>query len=311
MVQDLLVVLGSILMLFLLMSVGFILCKLKKLSQKTLSEISVLVVNVGCPAVIVNTFLNLEYSAEEMHRLLMISGAIAATYVVTILISMFLYPHSDEATKNIKKFAAIYGNCGFMGIPLITSIFGAEGAFIAVITVVIFNIFNMSHGLYLICGKGNIRITKVLINPAIIGVAIGLFFYLLQIKPPAFFATTVNYINNIYSPLAMIIIGGQMASMKLIELFKDATIYSVIAIKLILMPAITFVMLAPLHLGEVVLLTLTIQAACPCAGATSLFCTMVGRDATYAGKLVTVSTILSLITLPLVAMVARMVYQII
>jgi hypothetical protein len=115
----------------------------------------------------------------------------------------------------------------------------------------------------------------------------------------------VSYLSTLNTPLAMVIIGGQMAGADLIAVFKGKDLYLTAAIKLVGLPLLTMAVLLPFHLDTVVFMALVILSGCPTAGATSLFSQLLGKDTALAARLVTLSTLLCIITLPLAALAAR------
>ena len=130
--------------------------------------------------------------------------------------------------------------------------------------------------------------------------------FLLEIRLPAPVLAAVNYMGDLNTPLAMVVIGGQMAGADLLLTFKDRRLYLTTALKLIGMPLLVLGVLLPFGLPSVILLTVVILAGCPVAGATGMFAQMYGKDTATAARLVTLSTLLSIFTLPLVALVARL-----
>ena len=103
----------------------------------------------------------------------------------------------------------------------------------------------------------------------------------------------------------MVIIGAQMSAVDIPRLFRDTRLYGVTAVKLLLIPALVMLVLLPFRLDPVIYVAVVILAGCPVAGATSLMCQIAGKDTSYGAKLVTFSTILSVVTLPVVAAVAK------
>ena len=117
----------------------------------------------------------------------------------------------------------------------------------------------------------------------------------------------VGFLADLNTPLAMVVIGGQMAGADLAATFRAGRLYGAAALKLVVMPLVTIVALFPLGLDPMMYLTLVILAGCPTAGTTSMFCQMFGQDTASAAQLVTLSTLLSMVTLPMVALLAQMV----
>jgi hypothetical protein len=148
---------------------------------------------------------------------------------------------------------------------------------------------------------------QAFLNPGVIGLVIGLALFLLRISLPAPVLSAVNYLGDLNTPLAMVVIGGQMAGADLAATFRQVRLYLAAAIKLVAMPILTMLVLLPFHLDIQLYLTVVILSGCPSAGATSMFAQMCRRDTSTAAQLVTLSTLLSVVTLPLMTLLARLI----
>ena len=118
--------------------------------------------------------------------------------------------------------------------------------------------------------------------------------------------SAVRYISSLNTPLAMIVIGAQMAAVNLPELLRDARLFGVAVVKLLALPALFMAILLPFGLDPVIYTATIILAGCPTAGASSLMCQMAGKDPSYAARLVTFTTVCSILTLPVVAAAAKL-----
>ena len=302
MLDSVLVVGGSVLTLFLLMAVGFVLGKLGILVKDTLSRMSKLLLCVVSPAIMIDTFLGEERTAATVRGLLIAGAVLVVTYVLNMLLVQLLFRRSEN--RGVYRFAVIYGNTGFMGIPLIQSVLGSAGMMPTVISLAVFNISTWTHGNVLIGGRKQLSAKKALLNPGVVGFAISLVLFALQVKLPVPVAKAVSYVGSLNTPLAMVVIGAQMSAVDFRELLRDGKGWIVSALKLLAVPAVTMLVMLPLKLDPVVFMAIAILAACPVAGATSLFSQLNGKDPAPAARAVTLSTVLSILTLPVVAAVA-------
>lgn len=302
MLNSVLVVGSSVLTLFLLMAVGFVLGKLGILVKDTLARMSKVLLCVVSPAIMIDTFLAEERTAATVRGLLIAGGVLAVTYVLNMVLAQLLFRRSED--RGVLRFAVIYGNTGFMGIPLIQSVLGSAGMMPTVISLAVFSITTWTHGNVLIGGRKQLSVKKALINPGVIGFLIALVLFALQVKLPVPAARTVSYIGSLNTPLAMVVIGAQMASVDFRELLRDGRGWLVSALKLVAVPMVTMLVMLPLKLDPVVFMAIAILAACPVAGATSLFCQINGKDPAPAARAVTLSTVLCIVTLPVMAALA-------
>ena len=305
MLKDLTVVGGSVLTLLLMMAVGFVLGKMHILQGEALSQISRVLMCVVSPSLTIHTFLNESPDAATVRGLLISAGVLAGVYVLQGLLVPLLFRRSSADDQGVSRFASIYGNVGFMGVPLIQSVLGAPGMVTTVVSLAVFNLGIWTHGAWLIGGKKGISLKKVLLNPGVVSFVIAILLFSFRVDLPGPVDAALGYISGLNTGLAMVVIGAQMAAVDLRSVLTDGRLYAVSAVKLLALPAAVMLVLLPLGLDPVIYTAVVILAACPTAGATSLLCQMAGKDTSLGARLVTLTTILSVVTLPLVALVAR------
>ena len=300
--NDLMVVAGSVLTLFLMMAVGFVLTKKRMLGTQTLSQMSQLLLKVVAPCVVISS-LQVDFSAGLLKTMAVALAVIAATYVLYGILVHLLFKKQQEATRASLRFGTMFGNIGFMGLPLIQSVLGQEATIFCVMSLAIFNVSNWTYGVALMGDR--ISVKKAVLNPGVLSLAAGVLLFVLQIRLPAPVLSAVEYMGSLNTPLAMVVIGGQMAGADLLATFREKRLYGAALVKLVLMPLLTLAALLPFHLDRLMFLTIVILSGCPTAGATSMFAQMFGKDTATAARMVTLSTLLSILTLPLVALAAR------
>ena len=305
MLESLFVVGGSVLTLFLLMSVGFLFGRMGLLSGDTLSQVSRILLYVVTPCIMLTSF-EVERTAENQAQLLAALAAMAGLYVAYMLLSQVLFPRAGEAHQGIMRFAAVYGNAGFMGLPLIQSVMGDEAMMVAVVGLGIFNAVSWTQGRALIGGRKELSLKKLALNPGIIGFVGGLLLYFTGWRFPGPLDSAVAYLGSLNTPLAMVVIGGQMAQADLVKVFSTRKLYLVSAVKLLAVPMLTALALLPFRPDPVIYVAAVILAGCPTAGATSLFAQSMGKDAALAAQQVTLSTLLCVVALPVMASLAQL-----
>ncbi len=304
MMQDISLVTGSVLTLFLVMGVGYALAKLGMLAQSTLPQLSKILLYAVTPAIMVDCF-QVERTLEMDRQLLEAGGVLVGIYLLYIVLGQLCFRRRPPEEQGVMRFSAIYGNTGFMGLPLIDAVLGDEAMMITVIAIGVFNLASWTHGVACIGGKENSSLRKAVLNPGVLSFAVALVLYLARVDLPWPVGNAAKDLADLNTPLAMIVIGAQMASADLKETFRDVRLYLVSAVKLLVMPAITILVLLPLHLNGIIFTTLVILSGCPTGGSSSLFCQMLNRDSSLAAKQVTFSTLLCIVTLPLVTLAAR------
>lgn len=305
MLESLLVVGGSVLTLFLLMSVGFLFGRMGLLSGETLSQVSRILLYVVTPCILITSF-EVERTPKSQGQLLASLVAMAGIYVVYMVLSVLLFPREGETHKGMMRFAAVYGNAGFMGLPLIQSIMGDEAMMVAVVGLAVFNVTSWTQGRVLMGGWPELSLKKVALNPGILGFAIGAVLFFTGWRFPGPLDSAVAYLGSLNTPLAMVVIGGQMAQADLVKVFSTKKLYLVSAVKLIGLPLLTALALLPFRPDPVIYVAAVILAGCPTAGATSLFAQGMGKDAALGAQQVTLSTLLCVVTLPVMASLAQL-----
>lgn len=304
MLNDVMVVGGSVLTLLLMMAVGFVLGKLKILHGEALSQISRVLMCVVSPMLTVNTFLNETPDADTVRGLLISAGVLVGVYALQGALVPLLFRRVPDEQRGVSRFAAIYGNVGFMGVPLIQSVLGTPGMVTTVVSLAVFNVGIWTHGAWLIGGKRGVSVKKMLLNPGVISFAIAMLLFFFRADLPGPVRAAVGHISGLNTGLAMVVIGAQMAAVDLRSVITDRRLYAVSAVKLLGLPALVMLVLLPFGLDPVIYTAVVILAACPTAGATSLLCQMAGKDTSLGARLVTLTTILSVVTLPLAAFAA-------
>ncbi len=294
--------------MFILLFFGYFLFKAKMLSEESTKQLSAITLTIVNPVVIFNSYM-MDFNTELLAGLGIAVLLGAAAHIAFILVSNIVVKKCRDNCE-IERFAMIYANCGFMGIPLINATFGAEGVFYLTGFITMFNLFMWTHGTLLMSGKKNEsfgamlkNIGKVLVSPAIIAIAAGMVFFFTGLRLPDILQTPLDYIGSLNTPLAMIVSGATIAKAGLLKGFRSPRVYFVQVFKLLAVPlvlAAIFVPLGRLGVSMMVIDTILIAASAPTASATIMFSYRHGRDEAYASGQFAVSTIASMATMPLI-----------
>lgn len=304
MLERFIVVLGQVMTLFLLMGVGFGMGKLGKISPHSTVEMSTLLLYVVTPCIIINSF-QTDYDPAVLRTLGLGAVCLVGCYAIYAVIVSGFFRKDPQELRAPMQFGAMYGNTGFMGLPLIQAILGDQALIFAVVSSVIFNLWSWSHGIIMMSGERKISLKKMLLNPGMIGMVVGLPLFLTRTTLPGVLYKTVGYIADLNTPLAMVVIGAQMARGDLRATFRDKKLYGVSVIKLVLLPLVTAAVLLPFRGERLFYMTAVILAGAPTAGVTSMFAEKFNKSPERTAQLVSFSTLLSIITLPVVAVLAE------
>ena len=302
MLGDLLVVVGQVGTLFLLMGVGFLLTRLGKISADTRGQMSFLLLYVIAPCLVIET-LQVDLTPELLVLLGKALLAFLASHLIFILLSRPTFPSRDADTRPVLQFGIIFANTGFMGYPLVEAVAGPDALIFAAVSTVVFNLVQWSYGIVLMGGKASAR--SMLVNPGTISIAVGAALLFSGLRLPVAVNHAVSFLADMNTPLAMVVIGAQLAAADLPAVFRQPRLYLAAGLRLAAIPLLTALLLLPLRLSGGFYCAMVLLSAVPTAGITSLFAQRFGRDTVLAGQLITLSTLLSIVTLPLFSVLAQ------
>ena len=203
------------------------------------------------------------------------------------------------------RFGLTFGNVGFMGIPVITAVFGYEGLFYVAMALAAFNLITFTIGIKIFDTQGTTKTSPLQIiikNPALAGTILGFIFFLTGLRLPAPIQGGVQLIAYMNSPLSMILIGALLAKQPLKETFTDIRVLPPNAVKLIVIPIASLLVLRWFVPNPVMLGTIVTLMAMPPAANTAIFAEQFGGGSVAATRLVIVGTLLCVITVPLISL---------
>ncbi len=298
------IIINQILIMATLMTLGFILRKLGYFNDEVTSGLSSFLLRIIIPLTIIESFIQ-EFNFE----LLKMMAIIAFITVIFTFIIIFICEHIFKSTHHIEKFASVFSNRGFIGIPIIRSLFGTTA--IPYLTPIIFvgHLFMWTYGINLLSEeKQKLKFSTVFLNPNAKGVWIGLIIFILPISLPAFLDSSVRSLTAINTPLAMIILGVYLANENLREIFTNKMGYYVSFVRLVLLPAVSIAFMYFMPFDILVKQVFVIAMSVPSAANTAMFSELLGQNPSYGAQLVSLNTILSALTLPVVIMIMQSVF---
>lgn len=301
-----LIILNRIAVMLAYMIPGSILYRNRIISDEGAKDIGKLLVYVILPSAIINSY-NMEYSREKAKGLLLSFLAAAAALALSVIISRAFF----GGKMPIEGFGAAFSNAGFMGIPLIASVIGQDAVYYAAAFVAVLNILQWTYGVFLITGnKSDISVKKIFLNPVMVSFFIGVILFILPFKLPVFISEIIGTISQMNAPIAMLTVGAYLAQVSFKELFTDKYSYAVSAVRLLVIPLLTAVLLAVLPIGDNILrLTVIILAAAPVGSNVAVYAQIHGGDHRKAVREIVLSTLLCVITMPLVIGISERILQ--
>ncbi|MEG2719783.1 MAG: AEC family transporter [Oscillospiraceae bacterium] len=300
----------QVLILYMIVAVGFICDKTKLYTEKASRLTNDLLFYIVTPAIIIESFTSIEYSKENLINLMWAFFGGTLIHLIGIVISLPLFRKGEKISSVVYRFACVYGNTGYMALPLAGAVLGPQGVFFCAGVIIPFNIFAFTHGVFLMSsdsdkGRTKFNLKSLILNPGVISVVIGLPLFLLKITLPKILAEPVSYIASINTPMAMLMFGTYLAKTNLKTMFLRKQTYLVALIKLLIVPAVTFLVLRLFGISGTLLCALMISAAAPSANNTVMFATKYNKDTAAASQTVAIVSFISIITMPIMIAMAQ------
>lgn len=299
----------QVLILFAMIAIGCALSRFGLVSEQGVGGMTNTLLWAVTPCLIIETF-SRSFDRQLALSLGVFALASALGTALAALVSAVLFRRCGK-DRQIMLFAGTFSNCGFMGLPLAQALFGDEGVMFASIFVVVFYLSQWTFG-YAVLSGGKISAKRMLLNPGVIGLVLGLPLFFFSVTLPDTAAQIIGSVADINTPLAMIVIGCHLARTNLLKALSDRRVYAVCGVRLIFAPAIslllTWLLPVPL-LNSVACSVLCIELAAPCAATSVLIGTLCGHDAELPSRCVALSTLLSVVTLPLISAACGLLFQ--
>lgn len=302
--EALFTIVEKVVVMLLLIMVGYLLTKKGMLTDVGTEQITNLLIKIVTPCLIIDAFLASKgkVSGSEM---LTATGVGLLFMAIGLVLSLVCFRKAPPERRAVLQFSIMFSNTGFMGIPLVQGIVGEKGVVYASFGVVVFNILCWTYGFRLMNRQMKLSWKAVLLNPGVIGIAIGMPLYFINWNMPAVVMEPLNMLAALNTPLAMIVIGGYVAKVDMRAFVSDVSIYQVSILRLLVAPALLLGTLLLFRPSPDMLLSGIIQGATPVAANTVLLAVQFKKDSELASKAVAVSTVLSVLTIPLFAVLAQ------
>lgn len=288
--------------MFLIVIIGALCYKFRLINDDGKKQLSDLVLYVVNPLLIFLAY-QTDVRAELIDGFLWTAAMGVVTYTAFILLSKVIFRGKHDSKTVIERFSAVYSNFGFMGTPLIFGVFGSDGVFIMNGFVTVSNLFIWTVGIMSVSGrsgKASMSLLKALTAPAVIAVIAGIICMFTGIRIPGIFYTALNNVAEMTTPLAMIVAGASIMSAGIINSIKTPRVYLVSAVRLLLLPLAGAALIMFIPCPDMPKLITLIEISCPTAAIGTMFAIKYDRVPHYASQIFAVSTLMSMITLPLV-----------
>ena len=291
----------TVIMLILIMA-GVMCAKLGIISKETNKDLSKFLMDVINPVVIFMSY-QTDYRPELVRNLLLTFLLSVISFCIFISLSRILVRRKDDRDYEIERFSSIYSNCGFMGIPLVSALFGDTGVFYLAAFITTFNLFAWTHGIIMLSGEKDLkRALKVLYSPTVLSIVFGLVTFFLHFRLPKIPYDALNHLKAVNTPVAMIVAGVTMSETNILALLKKPRVYFVCFLKLLLLPSVVSILFSLFGgaVDEQVRMTVIVAASAPPAAMCTLQCIRCGKNSLFSSEIFTFGTVLSIGTLPLI-----------
>lgn len=287
--------------LFIYMAVGFYCRKKGIFNDVARDKLTDFVVFITLPCMIFESF-NMEFSLDALKQ-----GAVALIIAVgmacvALLLGKVLYNRFPYEEKSILQYGTLVSNSGFAGLPVVSGAYGDEGLFLGSLFIIPTRILMWSAGISLFTkADAKQAVKKVMLNPGIIAVEVGLIRMILQIPLPHFVDSAVDNLGACTSPLAMALVGAILADVPLKTVFDPKSFY-LVAVRQFLLPGICLVALRLLGMDPLTIGVSVVITGMPIGSTTAILAQKYGADAQFASKCVFISTLTSLVTVPILTL---------
>jgi malate permease and related proteins len=293
-------IVNQVIILFLIMVVGYFARKKDIINSEVNRGLSELLLNITLPFMIIASF-NFEFSKDMLYKAGILLFYSFIIHIVSAIVSKYIYHRYPEKTKGVLRFITVFSNCGYMGYPVVESIYGKIGIFYTAIFNIPFNIFCFTLGVMFYTGQKDFKTMKrALVNPGLISVAIGLILFVFSIELPFPVYRTLELVGSTTTPLSMIIIGSMLADIKVKDIFSGFELYYGLVVRLIVIPLVVLFVLKSFGVSGMYLGIPVLISAMPAAANTAVFAEKYGGDSAFASRMIFLTTVLSSITIPLI-----------
>ena len=289
-------------MLFTMVILGYTACKLGYMGDKFDKKLSSIVVDITCPLLVLSSVMGDEMPDRSL--ILPLVGVGFLTYIILLVfgfwVPRFISKNHDD--QGMIGFALMFANVGFIGYPIVSSIFGPHAVFYAALLNMPNTFFIFTAGVMLIKGEYSLKQfnPKVLISPAMLGAFLAAIIVALGIHTPDIIARPVTMVGNITVPAALMIIGSSMAKLPLRDIIGSTKVYITALLRLTVVPLSIYFLFKVCGVNDMVNNINTVVIAMPVASFGTMFCLKYGRDPSLITETTFITTLGSIITIPLI-----------
>lgn len=296
----------QVLILFILIGVGCICGKASFITNRTARQLTDIILYIVTPCVIIDAY-QLDFEQEILTNLGIVVLFTIIIFTISIAIVTAVFRGKNKSSTAVMRFGTIFSNCGFMSLPLQRALIGTEGVLYGAAFLAVFNIVMWSYGV--VCMSGNTKqlsVKKLILNPGVIGVIIALTFFLTSFRLPFVLASPVEYLSMLNTPIPMIIIGYYLSKINVLRGLKDGSAWLAVTLRLVIIPLISFALLYAVGIRGAMITSFMISVSAPVAASATMFATKFNKDTNLSVRLVSLSTMLSIVTMPIMVSLSQL-----
>lgn len=292
---------NQIVIMFILMAIGYTLFRLKVIDRAGASQMASIVIYVAYPCITLKTLM-VDFDFGKILDAAFCTAVTVSVLAIAALITKLFFDRGD----GVARYAVIFSNSGFIGVPIIMGVLGSEYIFYMSISSAVMTAIIWTYGVWLVSGdKSQVSLRKCVANPNLAMIAVGFVCFACSIHPPALMASVLDDLGALNTGLVMIVLGAYLAQSDLVAIATSKKAYLVSLLRLVLVPVITIGILALFPSVDIkVRLTVLIAMASPVASFAAILSEKYGGNYKFGIGLVALSTLLSLVSMPLVLQIA-------
>ena len=291
--------------LFLMIFMGFLIVKAKLLNSEDSKILSIIVLYLIIPCVIINAF-QVDYTPQTVKGLLIaLAGSVMTQVILLIVVSILgRVFHLNE----VEVASIYYSNSGNLIVPIVTFILGKEWVLYGCVFMSVQLVFIWTHCKKIISRESTYDWRKIVLNINMISIAIGIVLFLTRIHLPAIINNTLSAVGSMIGPASMIVTGMLFAGMDFKQIFANKRVYFVSFFRLIIVPVIALFLIKCSQLstfssnGNKLMLIVFLAIITPSASTVTQMCQVYENDSQYASAINVVTTLLAIVTMPLMVM---------
>ena len=303
----------QVLSMLVMMLVGIVAAKIHLVDSSANKSLSALILFVFSPCTLLVAF-QMEYDTQKLISLGVVILFSLIAHLFFIVLARFVLFRKETPVSRVNQASLIYTNCGNITIPLISATLGQEAVFYSCGYVLVFTIFLWTHGQILMSEDAStVSVKKIAMNSNIIAIVLGLGMFLTGWRFPSVIGSAVSSYSGAMGAVSMLALGLLLGEADFKEIFADKHVYWVCFLRLVALPFLLILFFKVTGLvylvsnGKELLTVVLIAAVAPVAVATAMLAQLFGKNAEYASRITGVSTILSIVTMPLMVAISQIV----